>query len=376
MTFEQFYKKLEEYNPQSLLDEIKEGIYQARLKGDISDSKEYDYWRRKYNELEEDKLYIAHNAYFLLLNDEDDISFSKYLHAYQQLKEYALEQGVDNFSFPSYKARMIEEHYLNNGLPKLNFSPSLTMYEDDESDYYLDVYKKEYEDTIEYFKKQELREYIYIWELDNLLLAYYYETLLNNNYVNSFFTYGEPDLPKEFKELKRNIIYLNNDLRKNKKLNFSLYLWTIYKLYWYFRNIFNRFIIFYDEFVLFKYLFEMTAFFNSYKEFTLVDSPKTYKGEEFIKGICSILSNDFICTLMNQFPTYYSDNIIFLGYGLHIPAGCSDLTTEMSSFDSFIKGISDYDYWLEVDDGSSLLDKYQIEKDYDKLITTIFGGNK
>ena len=44
--------------------------------------------------------------------------------------------------------------------------------------------------------------------------------------------------------------------------------------------------------------------------------------------------------------------------------------------EDFIKGISDYDFWLDADSGSSLLDKYQIEKDYDKLIATIFGGNK
>lgn len=376
MNLEQFYKKIEDYNPQPLLDEIKEGLIKARSLGDLSDNKEYDYWRNKQAELEEDKLYRAKKAYILLKEDNDNLSYREYLNHYNRLRDYALEQGVDNFTFDSLKAKLIEEHFFKKDDIEVDFFPTLDMYDNYEKDYYFHTYQKQYEEVISYFKNQGKRDFIYVWDLENLLLAYYVEKLLGNEYINSFFTYGEHDYSIELIELKRNILYLSNNLRKNKKLNLSLYLWTIYKLYWYFRKRFNTFIIYKEEFTLLKHFFEIVFFLNNHKVFALDDAPQSYKGTDFINGVCSILSNDLICTLLNNFPTYYSTNIIFLGYGLHTPAGCSALTTDMSSFDSFINGIGDYDYWLGFNFGSALLEKYQIEKDYEKLITTIFGGSK
>ena len=61
---------------------------------------------------------------------------------------------------------------------------------------------------------------------------------------------------------------------------------------------------------------------------------------------------------------------MFLGYGCHISGGCSDLTTSMDTFTSFLKGICDYDYWYDEDivGEELLLKRIKIKKDYDKLV--------
>ena len=60
---------------------------------------------------------------------------------------------------------------------------------------------------------------------------------------------------------------------------------------------------------------------------------------------------------------------MFLGYGLHIPGGCSSLSTKMDTFDEFLEGICDYDFWYgELDDTEEVMtNEFKINKDYESL---------
>ena len=65
---------------------------------------------------------------------------------------------------------------------------------------------------------------------------------------------------------------------------------------------------------------------------------------------------------------------MFLGYGGYIPAGCSSLTTSMNTFDSFLKGITDYDFWFdeEIDAKDFLFIKLNLNKNYEELVKEVF----
>lgn len=51
-----------------------------------------------------------------------------------------------------------------------------------------------------------------------------------------------------------------------------------------------------------------------------------------------------------------------------IPAGCSDLDASMKSFERYVNGITNYDYWLELD-GPEVFEKMNIKHDYKEVLT-------
>ena len=110
-------------------------------------------------------------------------------------------------------------------------------------------------------------------------------------------------------------------------------------------------------------------FFNNVK-FVVEETKLSIDELGFIRHLCALLAHDLICTIENCFPDYYSTNIMYLGYGCYIPGGCSDLSTSLNSFENFIKGICDYDFWYDSDISGEevLLKKIKIKKNYETLM--------
>lgn len=226
-----------------------------------------------------------------------------------------------------------------------------------------------------YFLKNK-RNYICIKEASCLVPILYYEKVHKVNISKSLFTRSINITNPELLELKRNFSYILKRLRKEKKFEFSLYLWSIYKTYYYFKKLNKEHVIDKASFSLIKYLLDFAFLFFNHIDFKIAEQPVIDVEKWFIRHVSALLAHDLINTIINGFPDYYSTNIMFLAHGCYIPAGCSSLTTSMNTFDSFLKGITDYDFWFDedIDAKELLLSKLNINKDYDELIKKVFNN--
>ena len=370
ITKEEYLQEIEELSKD--LNEVEEKLREIRSAGDISNSSDYDCARKLYSgirlKLETLKTFVK----------EDRIRYDGLYEIYCAVKDYFREKYNDEIELPDFvnhKMDFILKNYASkrDELPSVNSFFHPYVYDDPNcfgSELAEDVKKSK-----DYFAKNK-RNYIYVWETGYLALLLYYEQTRKVHIVNSLFSRANKYKDTELDELKRNCIYLNKQLKKEHKLNLSLFLWTIYQTYHYFRKNDSSYIIDKPCFSLINYLFKFAfLFFNGIK-FDLVESKLTSEEKWFVRHVCGLLSNDLINTIIKCFPDYYFTNIMFLGYGCHIPGGCSDLDTSMDTFDSFLKGICDYDYWFDGDvvGDDFLLSKVRINKNYDKLKKEVFSN--
>ena len=181
---------------------------------------------------------------------------------------------------------------------------------------------------------------------------------------------------QELIELKRNFAFIKKTLQKEKKLCFSLFLWSIYKTYHYFKKLNEERVIDKASFSLLRYLLDFGFLFFNRLEFEIVEQPISEVEKWFVQHVCGLLSNDLIRTIISEFPEYYSEDNMFLGYGCYIPGGCSALSTSFHSFNSFLNGITDYDFWFDEDINGKdfLLSKLNINKNYEALVKEVFNN--
>ena len=294
----------------------------------------------------------------------DHTRYIEYYNEYRYVEDYFKEKGFDKLPNEiNKKALFIFKNYIliKDDLPKVKCEISPDAFTNYITSKDVDISKK--------YLLGNKRDYIYSWEIKYLALINLYNINNPDSLITDLFNKDEK-IDKSLDELLDNTEYLFYNLEKNKKLNLSLYLWTIYKAYQYLRKLDSDFIIKESNFSLFNDLFKFASIFFNDVEFELDDNSGLTKDElDFIKQMCGLLANDLINTIINSFPDYYDTNIMFLGYGCYIPAGCSELNTSMNTFDSFLKGITDYDYWSEYDINGEelLLEKIKINKDYENL---------
>ena len=243
----------------------------------------------------------------------------------------------------------------------------------DDPTYFAENIERDIKVATRYFLKKK-RNFIFTKEAKCLIPILYYEKLHKVNITKSLFSRSSNITNPEFIELKRNFNFIYKQVKQEKKLNFSLFLWSIYKTYHYFKKLNNERIIDKASFSLIRYLLDFGFLFFNHYEFEITEQPIEKVEMWFVRHVCALLSNDLIRTIVSGFPDYYSTNIMFLGYGGYIPAGCSSLDTSMNTFDSFLKGITDYDFWFdeELDGKDFLLFKLRINKNYETLTKEVF----
>lgn len=364
---EEYHQEIEELSKE--LNEVEEKLREIRSAGDISNSPDYDCVRNKYSgirlKLETLKTFVK----------EDRIRYDDLYEIYCAVKDYFRKKYNNEIELPDFvnhKMDFILTNYVSkrDELPAVNsfFHP----YFYDDSNYFVSELAEDVKKSKDYFAKNK-RNYIYTWETGYLALLLYYEQTRKVHIINSLFSRANKYNDTELDELKRNCTYLNKQLKKEHKLNLSLFLWTIYQAYHYFRKKDSSFVIDKPCFSLINYLFKFAfLFFNGIK-FDLVEGKLTSEEKWFVRHVCGLLSNDLINTIINCFPDYYSNYIMLLGYGCYTPAGCSSLETSMYTFEDFLKGICNYDFWFDEDvkGKNFLLEKLTINKDYEKLIKEI-----
>ena len=317
---------------------------------------------------------------------EEENQISKVLHAFKGLLEnikydyfYGTYSTVINYLKDKYhddielldpindKAVFLLKNYVpyENDFPSIQANLNDIAYTD--SDYFIEEIEEDIASIKEYFKDKK-RNFIYVWEIEYLIFALYSDKVDKTNIVIS--TFGEPvnNEDKELQELNDNFDIVIKEIEENQKVHLSLYLWSIYKAYWYFHKKNDAYI--YDNacFSLINKLLDSAFLFRDGASLPIIENPKTtYTG--FAQFICALLANDLLNTLISAFPDYYDKNIMFLGYGLHIPGGCSSLSMKMDTFDNFLEGICDYDFWYgELDDTQEVMtNEFKINKDYESL---------
>ena len=243
----------------------------------------------------------------------------------------------------------------------------------DDAGYYCYEIKEDIEKAKAYFEGKN-RSYVFPSELEALIALLYYQKVDENNITDVLFSdVKEKKDDPVLDELNRNYSYLYTQIKEKHQLNFSLYLWTIYKTYWYFREKNENDVIEKPSFSLLNHLLDLCFLVFNYVEINKANKCTDKESVSFAREVCSLMSNDLLQTIINRFPTYYDPIIMFVGYGCHIPAGCCDLTVNMKSFDKFIKEINNYDYWSDYQlKGDEMIDKLGIEMDYDKLEKEVF----
>lgn len=243
----------------------------------------------------------------------------------------------------------------------------------DDPTYFAENIERDVKKATKYFLNKK-RNYIFTKEVKCLVPILYYEKLHKVNITKSLFSRSSNISDPELIELKSNFGFILKRLKKEKKFDFSLFLWSIYKTYYYFKKLNSEGVIDKTSFSLINYLLDFGFYFFNRSEFEIVEQPISDVEMWFIRHTCGLLSNDLIRTIISGFPDYYSTNIMFLGYGGYIPAGCSSLTTSMNTFDSFLKGITDYDFWFdeEIDAKDFLFIKLNLNKNYEELVKEVF----
>ena len=299
------------------------------------------------------------------------ISYRNFYETYRFVENYFKEKYGNEIELPDSindKVGFLFKNYVLTEDKPPEMKCFLHPYAYDDPGYFSKDILDDVNTSKEYFLTKK-RDYVFTWELECLVPILYYDKLNKTNITNSLFGKSYKSDDKEFNELKQNFKYITKHIKKEEKLNLSLFLWTVFKTYLYFQGKDGEFVIDRASMSLIEYLLDFGFLFFNGVDFALEKQSISDLEKGFIRHMCGLLSNDLIHTIINCFPDYYSTDIMFLGYGCHIPAGCSDLTTSMSSFESFIKGICDYDYWYDDDimGEDFLLNKLNIEKDYNKL---------
>lgn len=273
-----------------------------------------------------------------------------------------------------------------NNIPKekvpslKRFGFSYDLFDEDELDYNLEELKEDFEIATNYFKDKQ-RNFIYPKEAELLTALLYRDVVTGEDLVKGLFVESsEEEADPKVEELNRNFTYLISRLKENNKFNLSLFLWTFFKTFHYFSNKSKYSTYKQNSFILIKSILELEqALINSGSSYTFEDITCSNGGDiSYITETCVHLIDDLICSIMGEFPSRTYKPMIFIGYNLHYPAGCCQMVIEMQSFYKFIRGITDYDFWISgtPDYGKELFfKKLHLRWDYKKLLSEVFNEN-
>ena len=254
------------------------------------------------------------------------------------------------------------------------------LFNEDELDYNLEELKEDFEIATNYFKGKQ-RDFIYPKEAELLIALIYRDVVTGEDSINDLFIESpKEETDSKVEELNRNLTYLINRLKENNKFNLSLFLWTIFKTFHYFSNKSKYSTYKQNSFVLIKSIIELDrALIHHDSSYTFDDIAHSDAGDiYYITGTCVHLIDDLMCSIAGEFPSRTYKPMIFIGYNLHYPAGCCQMVIEMQSFYKFIRGITDYDFWItgDSDYGKEVFfKKLHLRWDYKKLLSEVFNEN-
>lgn len=364
MTKEQFFLEME--NRTKELEKIQEKLREIRAQGDLSENEEYDYLRKRQHEI--------HDVveWYQKLTDETT-SYKEFIWAYERYLEYSKEHNLEEIPYFNDKISFLKKHYRKEELFSVNFNyypPNLWDIENGFGDEVIDNIEDDFDNVLKYFGNKKEKD-VYKWELDYATFLLFYDQVCQTSYAIEFFdNYKELEKTKECEEYVNNCDKLIKDLNNN-TFSFNLLLWTVFKIYHYLRDKNSEFMVNKSDLVLIDRLITLSLKTvqidwgkRTIKENKTLDEHEKY----FIFSLSQLLCLDLLHTIYNGFPDYYDTCIMFLGYGLHIPAGCSDLDASMKSFERYVNGITNYDYWLELD-GPEVFEKMNIKDDYKEVLT-------
>ena len=360
MTKEQFFLEMENWTKE--LEKIQEKLREIRAQGDLSENEEYDRLRKRQHEIHD-----VVEWYEALCNPKT--AYRYLLSAYKDYVEYSKKHDLEPLDFPNDKVSILQKHLRKDELVSVDLNyDSAELWElinccKDRKSYLEDDFNKVYS----YFKNKK-EDDIYKWDLECVTFLLFYDQVCQTSYCNELFgNYKELKKSKKCEEYNSNYDKLFKGLENN-TFSFNLFLWTIFKTYHYFYNKNSELIIDKSDLVLIDKLITLgvIVFSNRSKKWTIKENPKL-KETDFIFGLSQLVCLDMIHTIYKDFPDYYDTCIMFLGYGLYIPGGCSALSTSMKNFDKFVDGITNYDFWLECE-GPEIFEKMNIEYDYEKVL--------
>ena len=365
MTKEQFFLEME--NRTKEFEEIQEKLREISAKNE------------EYDRLIKRRLEIRDVVEWYQKLTDKTTSYKEFIWAYERYLEYSKEHNLEEIPSFSDKISFLKKHYRKEELFSVNFNyypPNLW----DNGNVFgggevIAVFiEDDFENVLKYFGNKKEKD-VYKWEFKYARFLLFYDQVCQTSYAIEFFgNYKELEKTKECEEYVNNCDKLIKDL-KNNTFSFNLLLWTVFKIYHYFRNKNSEFIVDKSDLVLIDRL--ITISFKIVKKdldkITIKESKILDENEkDFIFSLSQLLCLDLLHTINIGFPDYYDTCIMFLGCGLHIPAGCSDLYASMKSFEGYVNGITNYDYWLdwlEPDGGPEVFEKMNIKHDYKDVLT-------
>lgn len=366
MTKEQIRKEYIKLSQEK--DEILNHLLAARMKGDLPNNDEYDYWRNKLNE--NDERYNLFNCYFIITGKPQN--YFDYLHAYVLFKDYAKRLNFSYDSLLDKKTKFLDEHLkhceqynVTYDYYPLNFLEMPREKEEKNKKFF----KSDLKNVLQFFQNKEDKE-LYKWEMDYITFLLFYDQLLHTSYKKDILNkYEVGKRNKECDEYINNCDHILKDL-DNGILDFNLLIWTIYHIYHYFKNQDISFVIPDGDIQLIDKLLCLSFSLLSVdynervvKENNELDDEENY----FMFYMSQLLCLDLIHTILNGFPSYYSENIMFMGHNLYSPAGCSGSSLDMDNFDKYLIGLTDYSFWFEIS-GKETFDKLNINNNYQEVL--------
>lgn len=363
MTKEQFFLEME--NRTKELEKIQEILREMRAQGDLSENEEYDRLRKRQHEM--------HDVveWYQKLTDETT-SYKEFIWAYERYLEYSKEHKLEDISFLNDRIAFLEKHYKKEEQFSIDFSyypPDMVDIENGFCFSTIGYQEKDLKNVLNYFNKKEEKD-IYKWELEYVTFLLFYDQICHTSYAGTFFgDYTSLQRTKECNEYVNSLDKLIKGLDSN-EFSFNLLLWTIFKTYHYLYNQNSEFVVNKSDLMLIDKLITLSRkvlSINCEKRIIKENSNLNKREKIFIFNLSQLLCLDLIHTIYNGFPDYYDTCIMFLGYGLHIPGGCSDLYASMKSFKSYVNEITNYDYWLELN-GPRIFEKMNIKHDYKEVL--------
>ncbi len=305
-------------------------------------------------------------------------SYSDYIWAYERFLEYSKEHNLEEIPSISDKISFLKQHYRKEELFSVdfNYDPyNLGAIENGFGDKVIPYLEEDINNVLHYFKKKKEKD-VYKWELEYATFLLFYDQICHTSHsVTPLGNYKELERTKECEEYVNNCDKLIKELNNNNTFSFNLLLWTVYKIYHYLRNQNSEFVVNKSDLILIDRLFTLSLKTTREvwdKRIIKENQDLTEDEKYFIFNLSQLLCLDLIHTIYGCFPDYYDTCIMFLGDGLYIPGGCSYLTANMKSFGRYIDDITDYDYWIEIDErelnGPEIFEKMNIKDDYKEVL--------
>lgn len=341
---------------------IKEHLKEERMKGDLSNNPQYDYWRKRMNEVDP-----VVDSYDNLMSPI--CSFKRFIRSYFEFKKWC-DSNSEEFPILNDRMKRIQEHYHPELLKELDYNYHPTSFYELKKNPIKDnknLLKKDLNTVLKYFNKDK-RDFVYVWELEYVSFLLFYDQLCETHYVDDMFG-KDKNCSEECISRNHQLNSVIYELKEHHNLPLEVLIRTVYDIYHYYHKMLETDVVKSNEFVLLDKLISLVFLLSNinYDEYHIgvykKDETYTFDEEEqdFLFSMSQLLCLDLIHTIKNIYPEYYSSKIIFMGYNLYEPAGCSSLSLDMSSYESYINGLHDYDFWFEID-GEKVFQKIRFDR--------------